>query len=86
MNKEVYMPKTITIRMDDDDYKTLSEHAAAEKRTISNFIELAALQYAKESEFVDTEEMTDILEDKPLLNRLKQGIKDAKARKGRLVA
>jgi predicted transcriptional regulator len=80
------MPKTITIRMDDDVYKTLSEHATAEKRSISNFIEVAALQYARETEFVDIEEMNNILEDKSLINRIKQGIRDAKTRKGRFVA
>ena len=80
------MPKTVTIRMNDGTYKKLSEHAAAEKRSISNFIELAALQYAKESEFADTEEMNDILEDKPLIERMKQGMRDAKVRKGRFVA
>lgn len=80
------MPKTITIRIDDGVYKTFAEHAEAEKRSISSFIEMAALQYTKASEFVDIDEMGDILEDNGLVRRLKQGISDAKARKGRFVA
>jgi predicted transcriptional regulator len=80
------MPKTITLRIDDDVYKTLSEHAESEKRSISNFIEMAALQYAKESEFVDIEEMHDIMGDKGLIRRMRRGIKDATAKRGRFVA
>lgn len=80
------MPKTITIRINNDVYKTFVDHAEAEKRSISGFIEMAALQYTKESEFVDIEEMGNILEDDGLIRRLKQGINDAKARKGRFVA
>ena len=80
------MPKTITMRLDDDAYKTLAERASAEKRSISSFIEMAALQYTKESEFVDIEEMSDIIEDKGLIRRLRQGIRDAKARRGRFAA
>ena len=80
------MPKTITIRIEDDIYKTFADRAEAEKRSISSFIEMAALQYTKESEFVDIEEMSDILEDSGLIRRLKKGIRDTKARKGRFVA
>ena len=80
------MPKTITLRINDKEYKTLAEHAEVEKRSIANFIEMAALQYAKESDFADIEEMNDILEDEGLIKRIKQGINDAKAGKGRFVA
>jgi uncharacterized protein (DUF1778 family) len=80
------MPKTITLRINDKEYKTLAEHAEAEKRSIANFIEMAALQYAKESDFADVEEMNDILEDEGLVKRIKQGLNDAKAGKGRFVA
>jgi predicted transcriptional regulator len=80
------MPKTITLRIKDDVYRTLSERAEAEKRSISNFIEMAALQYTKESEFVDIEEMTDIIKDEGLIKRMKQGIRDARSGKGRFVA
>lgn len=80
------MPKTITMRIDDDVYETFAEHAEAEKRSISKFIEMAALQYTKESEFVDIEEMADILDDDGLIRRLKQGMADAKAGKGKIVA
>ena len=55
------MPKTITMRVNDETYKTFANHAEAEKRSISTFIEMAALQYTKESEFVDIEEMGDMI-------------------------
>ena len=37
------MSKTITLRIDDEVYKILKTAANGEKRTISNFIEFAAL-------------------------------------------
>lgn len=80
------MAKTITIRLKDDIYKTFADHAEAEKRSIASFIEMAAFQYTKESEFVDIEEMGDIIDDPGLIRRLKQGIADARARRGRFVA
>ncbi len=80
------MAKTVTLRIDDKVYKTFSERAMAEKRSLASFIELAALQYAKESEFVELEEMNDILNDKTLLHKIKQGIKDAKAKRGKYIA
>lgn len=80
------MAKTVTLRIEDEVYKTFLEHAEAEKRSLSSFIELAALQYARELEFVDIEEMNDILGDAGLVKRLKQGIKDANARRGRCAA
>lgn len=78
--------KTITIRVNNDVYKTFAEHAEAERRSISSFIEMAVLQYTKESEFVDIEEMSDILEDDGLIRRIKAGIADAKAKRGKFVA
>jgi len=39
------MPKTITLRIDEDVYGLFKTAASAEKRTISNFIEYATLNY-----------------------------------------
>lgn len=32
------MPKTITLRLSDDEYTQIAAHAAQDRRTISNFI------------------------------------------------
>ena len=46
------MPKTITLRLEDEAYETLREHSEAEKRPLSNYIEMAALEYTKAQEFL----------------------------------
>ena len=38
------MSKTVTLRIDEQLYNKLKEHAKTENRTISNFIETAALR------------------------------------------
>jgi uncharacterized protein (DUF1778 family) len=79
------VPKTVTLRLDDDAYKELREAAAADNRTLSNLIETAALSKVREQQFVDDEEMAEILNNEALLKRLKSGSRDARRRKGRLV-
>lgn len=79
------MAKTVTLRIEDEVYETLKEHAEAERRPLSNFIEVAALEYARAQEFADDEEMFAILSDKKLLERLKKSSKQAKKRKGKFV-
>ncbi|MBI4124647.1 MAG: CopG family transcriptional regulator [Deltaproteobacteria bacterium] len=79
------MPKTITLRLEDEVYEALREHSEAEKRPLSNYIEMAALEYAKTKEFVDDEEMMAILSNRDLLERIRQGSKEAKKRRGRFV-
>ncbi len=79
------MSKTITLRVADDVYETFSEAAAAEKRSMSNLIETAALDRIREQQFADEYEMAEILSNEALVKRLKQGSKDARARRGRFV-
>lgn len=79
------MPKTITLRIDDESYETLLQHSEAEKRPLSNYIEIAALEYARSQEFVDDEEMMALLSNKDLIQRLKKGSAEAKKRKGKFV-
>ena len=77
------MPKTLTVRMDEATYRLIEEAAAAENRSVSNFIETAALQRATAEIFVSKEEMAEIRSDSALVKRLKAGHKDATARRGR---
>lgn len=79
------MPKTITLRLDDDVYEELREAAEAERRPISNLIETAALTRIREQQFVDDAEMAELRASDNLMKRLEAGSKDARERKGRLV-
>jgi predicted DNA-binding protein len=79
------MSKTVTLRIENDLYDKLKEHARSENRTLSNFIETAALKYVEEIELVDDYEMKEILNNKDLLERLKKGSSDAKNNRGRFV-
>jgi uncharacterized protein (DUF1778 family) len=72
------MSKTITIRIDDDVYNLLKKAAEGERRTISNFIEFAALAYLTNEIFVSDQEMEEILNDPSLKNELKSGLNDIK--------
>jgi len=79
------MPKTITLRLDDDSYNKFSKLATADNRSISNLIETLALKKLNEVLFVDDFEMEEILSNKELLNGLKTGSKQARERKGKFI-
>ena len=79
------MSKTVTLRLREDVYKIFVEAARAENRSISNLIETAALFKLREQQFVDDAEMAEILSDENLIARIRQGSREAKARKGRFV-
>ncbi len=79
------MAKTITLRVPDETYRIFSQRARSERRSLSNYIEVAALGYSMETDFVDTLEMEGILSDKKLIRRLKQGSRRAQLMKGKFV-
>jgi len=70
--------KTITMRIDDSIYEIIKTAANGQRRTISNFIEYALLQYLTSSQYVSDNEMNEILNDKELVKNLKIGLKEAK--------
>ena len=70
------MSKTITLRIDDEVYKILKTAANEEKRTISNFIEYAALNYLSSSTYVSDKEMQEIMNDDNLKISLHNALKD----------
>ena len=80
------MARTVTLRLDDDAYAALREAAKAERRPLSNLIETAALARIREQQFVDDDEMAEIRSHPSLLRRLKAGSRDARQRRGRIVA
>ncbi len=79
------MSKTVTLRLKDDVYNAFLEAALAENRPLSNLIETAAMSKIREQQFVDDVEMAEILADRNLLKRIKQGSREARLQKGRLV-
>jgi uncharacterized protein (DUF1778 family) len=69
------MAKTITLRVDDSVYDTLKRAADGDRRTISNFIECAAIQYVLNNNTVDDAEMSEIMSFE---KELKKGLNDIK--------
>jgi uncharacterized protein (DUF1778 family) len=70
--------KTVTMRVDDSVYDMIKLAAEGQRRNLSNFIEFATMQYLTSSQFVEQEEMTEILEDKELVENLMNGLEDFK--------
>ena len=79
------MSKTVTLRLKDEIYKIFLEMAKAENRSLSNLIETAALNKIREQQFVDDVEMAEILSNRDLLKRIKEGSNEARSLKGRFV-
>ncbi len=79
------MAKTLTVRIDDATYDLIAEAAAADNRSVSNFIETAAREKAIEDILVPDAEMDEIRSNAALVRRLKRGAKDVAARRGRFV-
>ena len=70
--------KTLTMRVDESVYQMIKSAADGQKRNISNFIEFATIQYLTSSQYVDNNEMDEILNDKDLIKNLKTGFSDLK--------
>ena len=79
------MPKTVTLRLNDEVYKTFLEAAEAENRPLSNLIETAAFTRIQEQQFTDDLEMAEIEANQELMKRIRRGSREAQARKGRFV-
>jgi len=71
------MPKTITLRVEDNIYNTLKRAAEGDRRTISNFMEYAALNYVINN-IVDDDELKEVM---VFEKDIKRGLEDVK--KGR---
>jgi predicted transcriptional regulator len=70
------MAKTITVRVDDNVYEIIRKAAEGQKRTISNYIEYATINYTINETIVDDEEMGEILYFE---KDIKKGLADVKA-------
>ena len=76
------MAKTITVRVDDSVYSIFKKAADGQKRTISNYIEYATLNYTVNESFVDDEEMTEIMKSS---KDIKKGLDDVAAGRYKII-
>jgi len=79
------MAKTLTMRLDDETYQTFVQAAKAERRSLANLVETAALRGILENSFVDDAEMAEIASRPELLMRLQTGSRNARKRHGRFI-
>lgn len=79
------MPKTITLRIPEEEYERFTELAKRENRPLSNFIETAVLKYIESQDMMDEFETEEILGNRDLRKGLNRGLKDAKEKRGRFV-
>ena len=66
------------MRVDNSIYDMIKLAADGQKRNLSNFIEFATMQYLTSSQFVENDEMTEIMDDKELVENLMNGLNDFK--------
>ena len=76
------MAKTITVRIDDSTYDIFKLAADGQKRTISNYLEYATLNYTMNETFVDDIEMNEILKYE---KDIKKGLSDISAGRYRII-
>ena len=80
------MIRTVTLRLEQDEYDELRAAAAAARRSLPSFIASAALERVRDARFVDDGEMAEILNDDALVRRLRTGSRQAGRRRGDFVA
>lgn len=76
------MAKTVTVRVDDTAYELIKRAADGQRRTISNYIEYATLNYTISESLVDDGEMEEILERS---KEIEKGLSDVAAGRYTLV-
>ncbi|MGK7894123.1 MAG: DUF6290 family protein [Xenococcus sp. (in: cyanobacteria)] len=77
------MPKTITIRLLDEQYELFKKFAEIDNRTISSFIETATSRYIEGIKYVDEFEMAEINSNEDLQTSLERGRTDVKENRRR---
>ena len=76
------MARTITVRIDDSTYDIFKLAADGQKRTISNYLEYATLNYTMNETVVDDIEMNEILKSE---EDIKKGLSDISAGRYRII-
>ena len=76
------MHASVALRVAEDVYEALREVAAAVRRPLSKFIEIAALAQSRTAQFVDDAEAVAILSDGALVQRMTSGSRRARCHWG----
>ncbi|NJL71833.1 MAG: CopG family transcriptional regulator [Candidatus Competibacteraceae bacterium] len=76
------MAKTITVRLDDGTYELFKKAAEGQKRTISNYIEYATLNYTVSEIVVDDDEMNEILQSE---KDIRKGLSDVESGRYKII-
>ena len=79
------MSKTVTLRLSDEEYKQIASVAKLERRPISNFITHAVFNVLAEMFTCDDKEMNEIRSDKELAKHMRQGERDIREGKYKIV-
>jgi len=80
--REGKMTKTITVRLEENVYEIFKKAAEGQKRTISNYIEYATLNYTVNETVVDDIEMNEILSFEDQINK---GLSDISAGRYKII-
>ena len=79
------MTKTITLKLQENKYQRFKQLAECDNRSISNFIENAALRFIEQEEYLDDFENDEILTNKELMSSIQRGYEQSLQRKGKLI-
>ncbi len=79
------MSKTVTLRLNDQVYQMFKNMAKDDNRSLSNFIETAALNFVEEHNIIDEFEMEEIRNNTILNKSIQNGLNDAESEQGRFV-
>ena len=79
------MTKAITLRLQENKYQRFKQLAECDNRSISNFIENAALRFLEEEEYLDDYENDEILSNKELMSSIQRGYMQSLEAKGKLI-
>lgn len=76
------MSKTITVSLDDHTYELFKKAAEGQRRTISNYIVFATLNYTVGQSLVDDKEMREILQSEA---EIQKGLDDIASGRYRVI-
>jgi hypothetical protein len=62
------MDHTITIHIDDENFKRFQRHAEMEELTLEKFVETAAIRYVEQNELINEFELARLLDEENLLD------------------
>ena len=79
------MSKRIILRSHEDKYQRFKQLEECDNRSISNFIENAALRFIEEEEYLDDFENEETLSNKDLIGSIQRGYEESVEGKEKLI-